>query len=853
MATASNKTHWSDDQLTMWERAKEALLRDWEQTEFDLGGRDEGVRNSRRPSAIGLVLRPTVLARMVRGLMSDNGLGHSPLHTIAMLGNHLPRQCGIATFTTDLSDAISREMPELHCFVLAMNDVGVRHAYPPRVRFEIPQGDIEAYRRAADFLNFNGADVVSVQHEYGIFGGKAGGHVLELLRDLRMPVVTTLHTILKAPDPMQRAVMDALVGLSERLVVMSPDGAVLLQEVHGVDPAKIDVIPHGIPIVAERRSKTNLDVENRSVILTFGLLSPDKGIEYVIDAMPTILARHPHTVYIVLGATHPHVKQRHGEVYRHMLQTRAERLGVSANVIFHNRFVSHDELVEFLGAADLYVTPYLKEEQSTSGTLAYAVGCGKAVISTPYRYARELLADDRGILVPSRNSEAIGREVVNLLDDPKKRIALQHRAATFGRSMGWPIVARSYVASFERARDSHEERRRIGVARKTLAKRRPELPEIDLKHVRLMTDDTGMLQHATFDVPRYRDGYCIDDNARALLLMTHVEEAGTEAPQVVRALATRYLAFINHAFDETSGRFRNFLTYGRSWHDEPGSDDSHGRALWALGAVVGRSSDAGRRGLSARLFHGALGATSTLTSPRAWAYALLGIDEYLRAFEGDSNVEAVRSDLTARLMERFRHTQTADWPWFEDSLTYCNARLPQALLVSASRMGNEEMTAVAQDSLEWLACQHVAADGTFAPVGTNGFHVRGQPRATFDQQPVEACAMVSACLDAHRVTGQTHWLPHARRAFQWFLGQNPHEAQVYDARTGGCRDGIHIDRMNENQGAESTLSFLTALAEMRAADRLSARVADARGSVANARPERTDPIAAASVRQESSL
>lgn len=736
-----------------------------------------------------------------------------------MIGNHLPRHCGIATFTTDLVGAIEREMPELDCFVLAMNDPGVRHAYPSRVRFEIPEGDVAAYRRAADFLNVKAADVVSVQHEYGIFGPKAGAHVLDLVRNLRMPVVTTLHTVLAKPDPVQRSVMDALLGFSERVVVMSSDGAELLQQVHGLDPAKIDVIPHGIPVAPERRSKKKLGVEGSSVILTFGLLSPDKGIEYVIDAMPAILAKHPNTVYIVLGATHPHVKLQQGEAYRQMLQTRAQRLGVDANVIFHNRFVSHDELVEFLGAADLYVTPYLKEEQSTSGTLAYAVGCGKAVVSTPYRYARELLADGRGALVPWRDTSAIGAAITGLLDDPTKRITMQQRAAAFGRAMGWPIVARRYVDSFEKAWAAHAERARAGSLDRSLASRRHELPEIDLAHVQLMTDDTGMLQHATFDIPRYSDGYCLDDNARALLLMTHLEEASTDAPALVRSLATRYLAFVNHAFDETSGRFRNFLTYARTWHPEPGSDDSHGRALWALGAVIGRSSDPGRRGLSARLFHGALPLTPSLTSPRAWAYGLLGIDEYLRAFEGDSKVEAVRAQLATKLTTCFHNAQSANWPWFEDRLTYSNARLSQALLVSAARMGDDEMAAIGRRSLDWLVSEHIAPDGTFAPVGSNGFHVRGGPRATFDQQPVEACAMVSACLDAHRLTGQPHFLGHARLAFQWFLGQNPREAQVYDARTGGCRDGIHVDRLNENQGAESTLSFLTALAEMRAADR----------------------------------
>jgi glycosyltransferase involved in cell wall biosynthesis len=750
--------------------------------------------------------------------------GQSSIQTIAMLGNHLPRQCGIATFTTDLSEALARVEPAVDCFVVAMTDVGARHAYPPRVRFEIPEGEIEAYRRASDFLNVSSVDVVSVQHEYGIFGGRSGGHVLELLRDLRMPVVTTLHTILAAPDPVQRAVLEALVALSERVVVMSSDSAALLREVHGVDAGKIDVIPHGIPVVPERRSKDRLGVEGRPVILTFGLLSPDKGLEHVIDAMPAIVAGHPSAMYIVLGATHPHVKQQQGEAYRHMLQARAERLGVEASVTFHNRFVSHEELVEFLSAADLYVTPYLKEEQSTSGTLAYAVGCGKAVISTPYRYARELLADGRGVLVPWRDAAAIGREVVGLLDDPAKRAEMQQRAAAYGRSMGWPIVAARYVACFEQARASHEERRRAGVAARSLARRRPELPEIDLAHVRLMTDDTGMLQHATFDVPRYHDGYCLDDNARALLLMTHVEEAGTEAPRVVRRLATRYLAFLAYALDEASGRFRNFLSYDRRWSDEPASDDSQGRAIWALGAVIARSTDPGRRGLAARLLQGALPAVVGHTSPRGWAYALLGIDESLRGIEADAGVLVLMAELAGRLLERFVRSRGDGWPWFEDRLTYCNARLPQALMVAAARLGNAEMAEVAERSLAWLVRQHVALDGTFAPVGTNGFHVRGEPRAAFDQQPVEACSMVSACLDAHRVTGQPRWLDEARRAFQWFLGQNSLQAQVYDARTGGCRDGIHVDRMNENQGAESTLSFLTSLAELRAADRLASRL-----------------------------
>src|SRR2546430_14435272 len=417
----------------------------------------------------------------------------SAIRRVAMVGNHLPRQCGIATFTADLSGAIVTEFPSLDCFVVAMNDRGARYAYPPRVRFEIAENEAVAYRRAADFLNVNTVDIVSVQHEYGIFGSKAGAHVITLLHELRMPIVTTLHTILATPDAQQRRVMDELTRLSERLVVMSERGAALLQEVHRVPVDKIDLIPHGIPSVPPASaSKDRLGVEGKSVLLTFGLLSPDKGIEYVIDALPAILARFPNTVYIVLGATHPHIREHQGEAYRVMLETRVLQLGVDASVIFHNRFVSHDELTEFLSAADLYVTPSLQPDQSTSGTLAYAVGSGKAVISTPYVYARELLADGRGVLVPWRDAGAIAGAVNNLLADEAERRALGERAAAHGRSMAWPAVARQYMASFERARGEHSARLRTSVHAKTPAGRPAGLPGLNPAHLRLLTGHTGL-------------------------------------------------------------------------------------------------------------------------------------------------------------------------------------------------------------------------------------------------------------------------------------------------------------------------------------------------------------------------
>jgi glycosyltransferase involved in cell wall biosynthesis len=763
---------------------------------------------------------PSFPARSVGGPIEPVTNGH--IRKVAVLGNHQPRQCGIATFTTDLTDAISTEFSGLDCFVVAMNDAGRRHAYPSRVRFEIAEKDLPAYLRAADFLNVNTVDVVCVQHEYGIFGGKAGSHVLSLLRELRMPIVTTLHTILAEPNELQRAAMDELTQLSERLVVMSTHGAELLRKVHGVPAGKIDLIPHGIPkLPSASRSKDRLGVEGKSVILTFGLLSPDKGIEHVIDALPQVLARFPDALYIVLGATHPHVKEQHGETYRHMLEARAQRLGVDSSMIFHNRFVSQDELTEFLSAADIYVTPYLKEEQITSGTLAYAVGSGKAVISTPYFYARELLADGCGVLVPWRDPKAIAAQVIALLSDDTQRRAMCQRAAERGRDMGWPKVAQSYAHTFERARAEHAKRLHTVFRAKTLAERPAELPEPSLDHLQVLTDSTGILQHAAFSVPRYEDGYCLDDNARALLVTAYAEEAGFEDARAVRLLSSRYLAFVRYAWDSGSGRFRNFMSYERTWLSELGSEDCHGRALWALGAVVGRAVEPGRQSLAGQLFHAALPAVANFKSPRAWAFALLGIDEYLRAFRGDTSVQASGRAIAERLLGLYKRTSTPTWPWFEDRLTYCNARLSHAALVSGAWMQHDELTVVGLTSLEWLA-QVQTHGGYFAPVGSNGWYARGEPRAWADQQPVEASASVSAYLEARRLTGDERWAERARSAFNWFLGQNSLQKPLVDPQTGGCRDGLHSDCVNKNQGAESTLTYLLALLEMRSAARAGA-------------------------------
>ena len=750
----------------------------------------------------------------------EKGPIHSTINRIGFIGNYLPRQCGIATFTTDLCEAIAAEYEGTTCIALPVNDLEAGYSYPARVRFELAEKDIDSYRRAADFLNINSVDLVCLQHEYGIFGGRAGSHILALLRELRMPIVTTFHTILHDPDPDQQRVLEEVAALSDRLVVMSERGREFLQKIYGVRPEKIDFIPHGIPDVPFMDPSFHKDlfgVEGKTVLLSFGLLSANKGIEKVIAALPAILARHPNVVYIILGATHPHVIRNEGETYRLSLQWLAQEKGVEGQVIFYNRFVSLEELVEFIGAADIYITPYLNEAQITSGTLAYTLGAGKAVISTPYWYAEEMLAEERGALVPFHDPAALAEKVIDLLDNDPKRHAMRKRAYLFGRAMVWPKVARSYMESFKRARAERRHFTPSGFAVKPLDKRPGELPPLKLDHLHLMTDDTGMLQHATFTIPNYREGYSIDDNARALIVSTHLEELGNgEAFE----LASHYLAFIGYAFNTETGRFRNFMDYQRNWLEESGSDDCHGRTLWALGTVLGRSNTPALQSMAGWVFEQALPAILKTTSPRAWAFALIGIHEYLRRFEGDRRANQVRDELAGRLLTLYKNSRSDEWCWYEAGLTYCNAVLPQALLMCGQWIPDNAMTEAGLESLQWLAdLQRAdAAGGHFVPIGSNGFYQRGGERARFDQQPVEAQTMASACLEAFRSTGDESWRKEARRAFEWFLGRNDLNLPVYDPTTGGCRDGLHPDRPNENQGAESTLAFLQTLLELRLAE-----------------------------------
>ena len=748
---------------------------------------------------------------------------------IAVIGNYLPRHCGIATFTTDLCTAISAEYGTARLLALPVNDTEEGYDYPTRVRWSLAQDDVKSYEEAAAFLNFNNIDMVCLQHEYGIFGGPAGSHILHLLRGLKMPVVTTLHTVLREPNPDQLLVMEEIAELSDRLIVMSQLSSQFLQEVFKVPGSKIDMVPHGVPdlpFLDPNFYKDRFGVEGRAVLLTFGLLSPNKGIENVIQALPQILSEHKNVVYIVAGATHPHILRREGDKYRASLQALAKEIGVESQVIFHNRFVSPEEMVEFIGAADIYITPYRHEAQVVSGTLAYALGAGKAIISTPYWHAIELLDDRRGALVPFQNPNAIAHKTIELLNTPAIRHAMRKRGYLFAREMVWKRVAQGYMESFSRVRTDRMESPKVQFSARQTAKSPDRLPELKLNQLHRMTDDTGMLQHAIFTIPNRREGYTTDDNARALIFSLMLEQMESDGPLEDNARnpssstsnsSGLYLAFLEHAFNSGKGRFKNFLRYDRRWNEPVGSEDCHGRALWALGTVLGRSQENGLRGAAGRLFEFSLPAAVEFGSPRAWAYSLIGIQEYLTAYPGDRDAQKVQLALSSRLLKMYESIRQPDWKWFENVLAYGNARLSQAMLLVGATRSDERMISAGLESLEWLLeMQRCQANGHFVPIGSQGFYRQNGEKARFDQQPLEAAGAVSACLQAYRVTSDSRWHREAWSAFNWFLGVNDLQLPLYDSATGGCRDGLHPDRANENQGAESTLSFLMALLEMRA-------------------------------------
>ncbi|MGD9496011.1 MAG: glycosyltransferase [Armatimonadota bacterium] len=731
------------------------------------------------------------------------------VNTVTIIGNHTPRQCGIATFTADLRNAVAAHMAG-PVRVVALSDTPEGYHYPDSVWLDLAQHDRAQYRRVAEMLNMRQIDVVCVQHEFGIFGGEAGAYLLDLLRRLHMPVVTTLHTVLREPSPQQRRVLEGIAAVSDRVVVMSERAIDFLESIYGVPSERIRMIPHGIPDLPFADSsywKPALGAEGRKVLLTFGLLSPAKGIQYMIEALPEVCSQHPDLLYLIVGATHPNLKREQGEQYRERLVERTHELGLEENVRFVDRFLELDELADYLCAADAYVTPYVNEAQITSGTLAYALGAGKAVVSTPYWYAQELLADGRGLLVPFRDCRALAQAVTRLFADDQERNQMRRRAYDYTRPMVWERVGQAYLEVFAEAR---AERRRLPRTINGSARWLTEPPPLNLQHLRRLTDDTGIIQHASFSIPDRSHGYCTDDAARALTVVLEAER-DSQVPLGTEDLQHRYLAFLWHAFDWDRCRFRNFMSYDRRWQEEVGSEDAHGRATRAIGATAMLSDDAELIALACALMDRALPPMLEFTSPRSHAGGVLGATCYLSRFPNDRPARRAQAELAEKLMQRHRDACDADWLWFEDYLTYDNGRIPEALLYAGRDLQRQDMIDTALRSLRWLLERQTTDEGYLAPVGCNGWHRRGEECSLFDQQPLEAASLARAATAAFEVTGDEQWLEWVLVCWEWFTGRNSLGMSLYDPATGACYDGLRPDGLNRNQGAESTISALSTL------------------------------------------
>lgn len=737
---------------------------------------------------------------------------------IAVIGNYLPRQCGIATFTTDLSQSLARELTnEDHLINVAMDDIPEGYNYPHQVKFRIRQNVQSDYFWAADYLNANQYDAAIVQHEYGIYGGEDGSHILQMIQALKMPVITNLHTVLEHPTEGQRKVMKGLAKYSDRLLVMSKKAFEILTKVYDIDRKMIAFIPHGIPDATFKAPGVYnklFGLENKDVILTFGLLGPDKGIESMIEAMPLIVKEHPNTVYLILGQTHPHILERSGDSYRRDLQQLVNKLGMKNHVIFHNHFVKLETLVQYLQTSKIYAIPYLKKEQITSGTLSYALGVGAAVVSTPFWHAEELLADGRGKLVPFNDSIAMAKEINNLLSKDHEREMMRFKAYQYGRSMIWKEVSKMHLDLISKIKERKplENVQEKGIKYHKIFN---DLPEINLSHLKTMTDDTGLLQHAKYMTPNFHHGYCVDDNARGLIAITKYYSLRKD--KGVLPLIQKYLAFLFYAFNQENGRFRNFMSYDRRWMELAGSEDSHSRALWGLGVTVKEAPDGSIRNMAMRLFLESLPVVEHFTSPRAWGYTVLGLHSYLSVYEGDISARKIRDDLALKIYELFKNNISEDWHWCEGTATYANAILAHSLIVAGRCMSNQDMYDTGIKALEWLLKVQTAPEGHLSVIGNDGWLDKNGNRSMFDQQPIEVKSLIEACLEVYVSTGDKKWLSESERCLSWFLGHNDLQLPVCDYKTGGCSDGLESQGVNGNQGAESTLAWIISLVNMHTA------------------------------------
>lgn len=731
---------------------------------------------------------------------------------VAFLSSFPPRKCGIANFTSDLIKNLTlASKGHIEPLVVALRtDNELRYSDP--VKFEIRQNVKSDYICAADYVNFSNVDLVSVQHEFGLFGGPGGSFLGLLLKKLNAPVITTLHTVLDNPETPYRRAMEQVCSESYRVVTMNERGVKMLGDIYGLATNNVELVPHGIPdlpFVDSSYYKHKFGMEGRRTILTFGLLNRNKGIENMLRAMPEIVKTDPSVLYIILGMTHPIVLKSEGESYRLKLQRIVNELGLQENVVFHNRFVKEEELHNFLCAADIYVTPYLFREQLTSGTLSFAVGTGKAVVSTPYWAAEELLAEGRGILVPFADPDKLAHAVNQIIEDSSLFYSLRRRAYDYGRSRTWPKIGQKYWKLFNEKKMPISLRTETAPASVTELVSSIEVPEPSLEHLKELTDDTGLFQHAKFTVPDRYHGYTTDDNTRALIAMARYY-AQYHQPEAFE-LFNKYLSFVLYA-QEADGRVRNFMNFDRTWMKDEPVNDALGRFLWALGAVIAQPPSPVYISIVKEPFDLSVGLVEQ-QYPRGMAYSILGMNDYLKQFPGASEIKRQMEVAADQLASQFRENSHTDWKWFEDILTYDNAVLPHSLFVAAMVLGKDSYQEIARESCEFLL-QNIFSREHFSFIGCNGWYERGARKAQFDQQPIEACSCVLMLRSAYNATGNERYLTLQRKAFDWFLGENDLQVPLYDFPTKGCCDGLMQGGVNVNQGAESMVSFLLGLLSM---------------------------------------
>ncbi len=719
---------------------------------------------------------------------------------LALIGNFLPRQCGLATFTTDVFTAMRARFPEIAVDVYAMDDHPGKYDYPPEVTGTIPEHQLSAYINTARKIEASGAQAIWLQHEYGIFGGPAGEHILALLDRTTLPVIVTLHTILEKPNADERRVLEGLLRRAARVVVMAERGRDILQRVYGANSRQIVMIPHGVPdrdLLDPALLKDKFGWEGRKVMLTFGLLAPNKGIETVINALPAVIAKHPDLLYVVLGATHPNLVAYEGEKYRDKLKALATEKGVAGNIAFVDAFLEHGELLDYLQAADVYVTPYTNPAQITSGTLSYAIGVGKPVISTPYVHATEILADGHGVLVPFGDVDAFAREIDALMSNDRDRNRLAERAYARGRTMIWPKLAEAMMAEI----------RAIVAARpfrlaKVPAPLKPLIP--DFAAVERMSDSTGMLQHSIYSIPDRCHGYCIDDNCRALMLMS----AMPDLDDITRdKWMTIYASFVQYAWNPDTRRFRNFMNFDRTWCEDSGSEDSNGRTLWSLGVTARDAQAAKHRDWATAMFDSTASMALELGSLRAQAFAMLGAAAMLEAKPGHQLSLSILEAFPKVHLDLLAKARRPEWQWFEIVLAYDNTRLPQALIRAGQALGRQDLIDCGLATLDWIVAKQTSPEGRFRAVGSESFNRPYADPLQFDQQPLEAQATVDACAAAFEATGDMRWHDEAQRAYGWFLGANDLDLPLASVADGGCYDGLMPTGLNRNQGAESILAL----------------------------------------------